>query len=424
VTLEGTPAENEVWTIVLNGSPATTYSHTVLVDDTLTDISSGLAAQIDVGAFEAVAQGEKLIVSNPVGVVFTTSFSVTTVPASTDGGFAIRAASYAHSASLTLSEVPIAGEVWSIVLTVDGETSVFRHLVGASDTTVDIAASLAGVIQNGAPGLNGGPDQKPAPAGFVARSDGATLQVISGPGDAFTVDLRITPSGFVDINVGTTAALSGTPATGETWTLSLNDGDTTTFHSYVVQASDARSDIATALALDINTNVATGFRALADGDAVRVFNLDGDSFLVEAEIAPAATTAGFVSIVDATSTAATPKGTLEAGETWTLRLIIPSESDSTLRRYAGRSRPLHHHRPRVRVLDQLHRCASGGGRGQRELRSGRGLERDPAERYAGGWRSLGCGSRGDESRPRRRSDRHARGHRRRDRERHPSHRGR
>jgi phage tail sheath gpL-like len=80
VLLEGTPVSGDIWTVQINGNPATTYTVNGSLG-TLESIAASFASQInldsDAADFTASTDGTALVIVNRLGVAFTTTFFIT-----------------------------------------------------------------------------------------------------------------------------------------------------------------------------------------------------------------------------------------------------------------------------------------------------------------------------------------------------------
>ena len=97
--LTGTPAQDETWTVVLDGG-ASSHPYLVAGSDSLADIAQALAADINSNAdaaFTAVADGDDLVIVNRAGTAFTAVVEIRRPDASLAGSF-VGAAHHAEPA--------------------------------------------------------------------------------------------------------------------------------------------------------------------------------------------------------------------------------------------------------------------------------------------------------------------------------------
>ena len=316
VELAGTPVTGEVWQVVLDDSvnSISTHTHPVTGGDTLNDIATALAADINAGAagdFTAVAEGDLLLIVNRDGQAFTTTFTITPAAGSLDGSFTIDET----TALTTVAELvggPFAGEVWKAYVTVDDVTTVHSYPVTGSDTLDDVAAQLAIDINTN------------APAEFTVTTEGKILVIINRVGTSFSTGYKITSATAISDEISSAAAdsavitLSGTPVAGETWEIDLASGS----YDYVVAADDRLSDIVAALVDDINTNAPSAFTAAVKGISFVVVN-DSATFTPTFTITPFN---GYAIASPDSAATVTLSGTPEADEIWTVNLGTSTHS--------------------------------------------------------------------------------------------------
>jgi len=269
VSLTGTPAIGEIWTVRLSVRGVAS-THDYRVGDTLADIAAGLAAEINVETatygYLAVADGADLTITGSAGFTAEGSDSLE---------LSLTASADTHTITLTGTEV--VGENWTITLDDGGIPVSFTYTVEI-DTLDDIAAALADDINIYAADA------------FTATADGSTLVIVNRDGELFVtsllVDATLDTTGAVDRSTAVTTMLdlNGTPALSEVWTVTLDNGSIQSSHLYTVGVDDTLSDIAQALADHINTNADVSYAAVAEGDKLLVVNRSGTVFLATFEI--------------------------------------------------------------------------------------------------------------------------------------------
>jgi hypothetical protein len=168
------------------------------------------------------------------------------------------------------------------------------------------------------------------------------VTIVNVQGNTLSTSFQVGPQATVLTpdtaqNFAQSLELSGTPAVGGAWsvTLSFNDGAgiVTSTHEYIVQASVSLAEVAAALAAKINA-AGTGFTASVNGNTLVLTNANQPGFTTSTRIAaPAGTTSTTgtvtrsvaspaVTRLTLTNTAAgspggVPVGAL-IGETWTV----------------------------------------------------------------------------------------------------------
>jgi hypothetical protein len=241
--------------------PSTEGVMVVLTGDIREDIAAGLAALIELGGtFDAVAQGVRLFISNPAAETFTVTVEGDAVPSGS-----VRSASYAQTATVTLSGTPLAGEIWNLLLSTQQYDTAAEQFVtvtqtfsygvsdddGSVDTLAEIAARLAAAIQS------------EASDGFAAISNGADIQIVNRVGITFDAVLDVSPSGSFDITtvVGRSVTMEGTPEIGKTWTLTIG-----ALSPYAIVIGDDYDTGAGLVTVDTLGEIAAAFAVLINGD--------------------------------------------------------------------------------------------------------------------------------------------------------------
>src|SRR6185436_10419051 len=133
---------------------------------------------------------------------------------------------------------PVVGETWSIQLTFDGGTRSISHTIAVGQAVGDIAKAIASGISTSL-----GTD-------FTAVADGSRLVIIRRTEGGFSVSFQTAAAAVGQTTVPSAiVTLTGTPATGEIWTVVLGG---VAFNVTVGGAVVTLSDIAAALAVQIN----------------------------------------------------------------------------------------------------------------------------------------------------------------------------
>ena len=319
VTLTGSPAVGNVWTVKLNvGGGVSTHSYTIQYDS-LATIAAALASKINVAGtgYTATVAGSVLTINKTAGT-FTQTGSITPSSASS-GGTISQNTTAASSTTVTLGGASIGGEVWNLVLNDGTASQTFSYTV-QPDSLAHVAAALAIAINESADLIA---------ADFTATAEGSTLVIVKRNGGAFTAAFTVTPLGSLlpaEISSATTATLTlgGTPVAGEVWSLTLDDGSAVTNHSYTALANDTLASIASALAADVNARAATEFTATPSDASLLITNS-----LKEFKTFASVTAAGaFSGGANATTTIALLSGTPKVGDRWTVRLAIGVDATS------------------------------------------------------------------------------------------------
>ena len=278
--LSGTPIVGDSWTATVDGqAQSVEVGETIdsVVVDTPAEIAQALADKInsdpslsDLTAAVKTGITTTLIIVNRTGGALTNSFTVTPVAT-----FQLvpNTPSIASAKTATLFGVPAAGDQWTVVLN-SAALTTYTHTVAAGETLADIAAALATSIN--ADNTNA--------AGYTATSEGATLVVVKRTADSLTMAFSFTPSGgsaamltTIDAKV-TLATVNGTVIAGRTWTVVLTADGNTSQHNYKTVAGDTTTDIAKALAANINNNAAADFTATSEGATLIIVNRNGTTF--------------------------------------------------------------------------------------------------------------------------------------------------
>jgi Ca2+-binding RTX toxin-like protein len=333
VDLSGTPIVAETWFVVLTTSGQIhAFSHTVSDSgsaiDTLVEIAASLASQINTAAlpgFVATTEGDTLIIVSRDGQAFTTASEITHADGTPAGALLIDD-STATGVLASLSGTQAEGEVWSVLLTVGDQSVQAGHTVsdsdGAIDTLAEIAAALAEEIN--ATELDD----------FFATTEGNTLIIVSLTGADFTAQTAIEPTrrpaglGVVtainnpipETTDFTTQAVSlgGTIRIDQVWSLTLTVDDVPRVFTYTADGSDTLSDIAAALAGELNTGAEAGFAASTEGETIYITDRFARSFGVDVEVRQP-----MFALIDSSTAVTTTvqlSGDPGAGEVWFLTI--------------------------------------------------------------------------------------------------------
>jgi phage tail sheath gpL-like len=228
VTLTGTLAVENTWTLTVDGTP---LSHTVQAMEDLYDIADALASQIDgLPGYVCRSHESVLIASSVLGGALDITSSLP------DECFA-----EVESGTTTTKVVTFAGsvnppDVWCVDL--DGETA--SHVAEVGDTTTTVALALASAL-----------GEIP---GFSVSSEGSLVAIVEESLDGFALSASVTPTGNGSIDATTPTAVllipDGEVVPGETWTLRLDGVD----YAYIVQAGDTAATLAAELTLLVDAS--------------------------------------------------------------------------------------------------------------------------------------------------------------------------
>ncbi|HMJ89541.1 MAG TPA: calcium-binding protein, partial [Candidatus Acidoferrum sp.] len=270
-SLSGTPTEGEIWSVVLTiGTEHMTVSYTVTSPlETLADIANGLASAINevaLGEFLARGNGDKIVIVSLDGAAFTAAPEITPARPLVGAGAVSSLTNVTKIADL--GGTPRVDSIWNVLLTIGGFTRTFSYTVGAGQDLADIASGFAAALNN------------QADAGIVATTEGVSLIVTDRFGRPFQLAVQSSAPQFsaIDDSVtgSTTVQLSGIPAPGETWTLTIDDR----FYSVLISGvPETLAQVAALFASAINADAAAGnFSAWADGDLLVIVNRVGAVF--------------------------------------------------------------------------------------------------------------------------------------------------
>ena len=310
LTLFGTPAIGEHWTVSLSG-----VSFVVTVDATLNTpaaIAAALAAAINADTsaqaepYTALAEGARLVVVNRTGAAFTPAFAI--VPAS---GATVDTATPV-AALVQIASSLLAGETWTLLITVDGAMTPVSHTAAAAETPEQVAQSLATLV-----------NANTMLGDFTATAEGASLVLVNRAGHAFTFG----NSASIDATTprATLVTLAGQPVAGETWTLTL---DSAAYTSTVGTGATTLAQIAADLAAQVNSDTAAAsFTATSDGALLVLVKRDGGSFTTSVQVAAAGSVSAPSRDVDIATTDVhtmqiTLSGAVTAGDAWRIELTL------------------------------------------------------------------------------------------------------
>ena len=193
VTLTDAFQANDVWQVTLSDGGNTTYGTGTASGTNLDTVALNLATSISaITGFEAVSKGSTIVITRTAGGTFTVTLSVSPADSMSIASTATRVVNYAQNA--TTGNVTVGGTAFS-----SGTQSDVAHVTSALATAIN-ASGIA----------------------FAAVSSGRDLFIIARSVTSFT---PTSTNGTVDTHTfaGKAAALSGTPSSGDTWTLSLTD---------------------------------------------------------------------------------------------------------------------------------------------------------------------------------------------------------
>ena len=213
----------------------------------------------------------------------------------TDGEVAVDAKSPRATTVDFTGRAVVTGELWSVTVSLRGVSSTHSYQAASGDTLQAILRLLAGSINDSAADV------------FAAGNDGDVLVIVNRDGGVFKTTASVGPSGLtvtsIDRSTPTEAAiqLSGKPAAGEVWSITLStSAGTPTVHSFTVLAGSTLDSIAAGLAAAINSGAPADYFAVAQDAVVLVVRRNGTLFAATPGIAAA--------------------GQPQAGSTWTVTL--------------------------------------------------------------------------------------------------------
>jgi Ca2+-binding RTX toxin-like protein len=254
--LAGAPAVGEVWTILIDSTP---FAYHVVTGDTLATVATKLGALVALAGYTVTVNGTTIVVSDTHGS-FHAGFAITR---DTNGDAAVTGTG--ATTTVTLTGSPAQNEVWT--LTVDGVA--YTYTVLSTDTLGSVATALAGKLPTG---LYGTPNVS-----------GSQITLTRADGTPVSASLSVSTEGAATATVGASTisvALSGTPTTNETWTLTLGAGSPLT---YTVRYGDSLADIA--LALGGMINLAT-YDVSVVGRVITITKVGGGAFSASFAIGP------------------------------------------------------------------------------------------------------------------------------------------
>ena len=227
VTLGGTVATGQVWTVSVGG---TDFDYTTVAGDDLAKIATQLATAINATPGNlASADGNVLTISRVDGIALNVSTNV------------------------TLVGTVATGQVWTVSV---GGTD-FDYTAVAGDDLAKIATQLAAAIN--------------ATPGNLASADGNVLTIRRVEGVALSVGSAAPTSATVGtVGTNATVTLGGTVAAGETWTVTVE----ATEFSVTVAAGNDLAAIATNLATEISKRA--GLAATSAGAVITIGQTSGE----------------------------------------------------------------------------------------------------------------------------------------------------
>ncbi|HWJ57094.1 MAG TPA: hypothetical protein VNR90_12740, partial [Vicinamibacterales bacterium] len=313
LVLSGNPITGAVWSFNLDGS---LVSVAAVAGDTAASMAAKIAAAINTdltlnGPYGAFAAGEQVtIVKHNGGTPLALTALNISDGAALGGNVAIVFAPNNDTYTLLFAGVPVAGEVWTIQY--DGATVNESLTVAAGMSLGDVVSGLAALVS-----------AKPGYSAFV--SNGTTLLVTKdGQPVATGPVVTVTAYNAIQQQWLRTVTLSGTPAVGDSWSVSIG-ADTA---SYTLVAADFVGDDAAAKAAFALTRIAAklaasindpnpafaSYSAVASGARIFISSMAGD-------FAPVGGATGTYTVTSAaTQTVSTLTGGVAAGDTWTASL--------------------------------------------------------------------------------------------------------
>ena len=246
-TLSGTVANGDIWTVTVNG---TEYSQAAALNDTPAILATALASQINgVADFTARVEGDSIVIANLAGTALTVSAPVRRIDAGSTS------TSTAHTETLTLVDVPVEGDIWTIRL----GTTNYPHTISSTDDLTDVVDALVTLV-NADPNL-------------TAVAKGGTIAITSLVGTNFALVFAVTPvalpvAGRPDVGWVQVVDFATTPAiaAGDTWTLKVN-GST---HLAIADSTPLLTEIINDL-----QGAVTGFTAVRVGNTLEITDSTG-----------------------------------------------------------------------------------------------------------------------------------------------------
>jgi subtilisin-like proprotein convertase family protein len=279
VTLTGTPAARELWTLTLNDSGQTTYTYEILENDTLADIAAGLALLVNDYATDyiAAAEGEMLVLVRIDANAISTGFSL--IPADNDTSHLYTVDGDTPTAvTINLDGIPVDGEQWTVTL---NGSNVYSYTVEGEQTLAAVAEALAFAINN-------------TDDDYVATTAIDVLVIINKAG-VLDATFGITPpvlddvepepdSVQVDSTTSTAAAklkLVGDIVVNDVWTLSLAGIS----YYRTILPGDTLTSLAEYFAVEINADgAASDYTATNEENTLVVVNRTGTDFSMSLEV--------------------------------------------------------------------------------------------------------------------------------------------
>ncbi|MFT5527130.1 MAG: hypothetical protein ACI9HK_005112, partial [Pirellulaceae bacterium] len=239
--------------------------------------------------FEFFSTADTLFASSPA------SSALTMLTRTSGGNLLAGTSSNAHQ----LKGTPVEGDDWRVrvvdaadTLIASGEFTVLSDSNGQLDSLETIAEKLVLALHD---------DLADSNLDYHFQADGGHLVVVNRVGDVSRLEVSFTatetessPSGNVEVDG---FVLVVPAATGDTWTVNLQDGSNTTLATgtrTVVDVAgapellaDVAIQLAQSLAADAIVNGLSGFVIGSDGDRVIVTGVDGAAFSLELSVVDA-----------------------------------------------------------------------------------------------------------------------------------------
>ncbi|MCK9231001.1 MAG: hypothetical protein M0P18_10020, partial [Syntrophales bacterium] len=262
VAFAGDVRVNEVWAVTIDGG--TSYAYKAQAGDTTLTVADEIRKLID-SAFSPSATGSVLKLTNSGGFII--AWSVT---ATTDGTIT---ADEGSAESIDLSGLTVAeGETWVVTFDDDNAKTTYSWKATSAETTAEaMVEKLAGEINGDAGG------------DYRAAWNGDTLLVVHTGGASFSSAYFLVGTAVEGAEGATnTLTLTDNVNSGNTWTVTLDDGSETTYQ-FVVPADltgsqgSRRAVVAKELADAINA-AGGSYQATSIGANLIIVHNDGTAF--------------------------------------------------------------------------------------------------------------------------------------------------
>lgn len=284
ISFSGTPVTGEQWTVTIDG---TDFSYTVISGQTVTQVISQLAAQINQTADYAAS-----VEANSLAIVKlasgTLAVSTTLLSAATPNVLVANPT----TTQITLTGALALGETWTV--TVDGVA--YSHTVTAGQTLGQVVTQLASTITSA--------------YGLVASVNGTTITISKLTGEPLSVT-STRSSSITPILARTTAVgIDGVPVAGEVWNIKVNG----IIYSHTVLTGEDWAAVVGDLATQINA--VSGYTATTKDHYLMVTQMGSDELTVSATLLAAET--AVITTTDAKTRLVLLDGVPQAGDVWTV----------------------------------------------------------------------------------------------------------